>query len=158
LSGNGGAFPTDFDRFRQIWDVDCEYQPDDCGRSKPVLMVAKERRGGQMIVMRGPELRACRQVPFDVGDETLVVSYSIPAELGCFLSLGWRLPRYVLCTFTECCAAINGLDIAGLEKRRPKLFEALDLFGLRHPPLSHKMEMRARILAKPESEYTAQDW
>jgi hypothetical protein len=121
-------------------------------------MVARERRTGRTIVMRGPELRACRQAPFDVGDAVLITSYSIPAELGCFLALRWELPRHVLCTFTECIAQINGLDIVGLEKRRPKLFEALDLYGLPHPALSYKMEMRDRILAAPESEYTPQDW
>jgi hypothetical protein len=158
LSGNGVACPTSFDRFKQIWDIDFEYQLDACGRPLPILMVAKERRGGRVIVMRGPELRACRQAPFGIGDETLITSYSIPAELGCFLSLGWREPQHLLCTFTETCAAINGLPIEGLAKRRPKLFEALDLFGIEHPPLSYKMQMRDRILAKPESEYTPQDW
>jgi DNA polymerase family A len=157
LSGNGAVCPTSFDRFREIWGVDFEFQPDDCGRPVPVLMVAKEH-GGRTIVMRGPELRGCGQAPFDVGDDVLVTSYSIPAELGCFLSLNWHEPRHVLCTFTEVSAQINGLDIVGLEKRRPKLFEAMDLFGLPHPPLSYKMQMRNRILAKPESEYTPQDW
>jgi hypothetical protein len=158
LFDSGAACPSSWSRFRQLWDIDFEYQLDACGRSWPILMVAKERRSGRVIVMRGPELRACRQAPFDIGDETLVTSYSIPAELGCFLSLTWREPQHVLCTFTECCAAINGLPIEGLAKRRPKLFEALDLFGIEHPPLSYKMQMRERILAKPESDYTPQDW
>ena len=143
---SGAACPSSWSRFRQLWDIDFEYQLDACGRSWPILMVAKERRSGRVIVMRGPELRACRQAPFDIGDETLVTSYSIPAELGCFLSLTWREPQHVLCTFTECCAAINGLPIEGLAKRRPKLFEALDLFGIEHPPLSYKMQMRERGL------------
>jgi hypothetical protein len=152
------AFPASFDPFKEIRDIDFEYKIDSCGRSRPILMVARERRRGHTIVMRGPELRACREPPFDVGAETLITSYSIPAELGCFLDLTWREPQHCMCTFTETCAATNGLPIEGLERRRPKLYEALDLFGLPHPPLSYKMEMRDRILAKPEHEFSAQDW
>jgi hypothetical protein len=157
LSDSGAAFPISWDRFREIWSVDFEYQMDDCGRSRPFLMVAKERRSGRVIIMRGPELRACRQAPFNTG-EALMTSYSNPAELGCFLDLTWSEPRHCLCTFTETCAAINGLDTIGLEKRRPKLYEAMDLFSLPHSPLSYKMGMRDRILGTPESDFTPQDW
>ena len=53
MSDSSAAFPTDFDRFRQIWDVDFEYQPDSCGLPWPTLMVPKERRSSRIIIVRG---------------------------------------------------------------------------------------------------------
>lgn len=34
--------------------------------------------------------------PFPIGDDTLFVAYYASAELGCFLELGWPIPKYVL--------------------------------------------------------------
>ena len=48
----------------------------------------------------------------------------------------------MLCTYFETSAAINGLDIDGLEKKRPSLLEACDLFGIPHMTKEHKAEMR----------------
>ena len=33
--------------------------------------------------------------PFDIDDDTLIVGYSLWAEMTCFLQLGWRFPKHV---------------------------------------------------------------
>ena len=98
----------------------------------PVSLFCKEYRTGAEI---GPldrdEILKLRRAPFDTA-RALMTSYSIVAELACFKVLGWPMPENVLCTYFETCAAINGLDIVGLIKKRPKLTEACDLFGIEH--------------------------
>jgi hypothetical protein len=51
--------------------------------------------------------------------------------------LRWSLPRLGLCTYVETSAAINGLDIVGLIKKRPTLLEACDLFDIPHMAAEH---------------------
>jgi hypothetical protein len=69
--------------------------------------------------------------------------------------LGWPLPRHALCTYFETAAAINGLDLVGLENKRPSLLEACDLFDIPHMSKDHKAHVRELILSK--TEYTADD-
>ena len=78
-------------------------------RPVPVAMFAKEHRTGAVRTLRRPELLACTKAPFNTGPDTLVVAYSIVAELTCFRMLGWPLPQHALCTYFETAAAINGL-------------------------------------------------
>ena len=33
--------------------------------------------------------------PFDIDDDTLIVGYSLWAEMTCFMQLGWRFPKHV---------------------------------------------------------------
>jgi hypothetical protein len=123
MSCGCGGLPTDFDRFREIWQVDFEFRQDDNHRPVPIAMFAKERRTGTEISMRRAQLLACTRAPFDTGPNTLIIGYSVIAELSCFHVLHWPAPRNVLCTYTEISAAINGLDIEGLTEKRPKLIE-----------------------------------
>jgi hypothetical protein len=85
----------------------------------------------------------------------LVTSYSIVAELSCFKVLGWPLPRQLLCSYFETAAAINGLDIIGLEEMRPGLLEACDLFAIPHMPKDHK---RMRDLILNNVTYSDDQW
>ena len=45
--------------------------------------------------------------PFDIGDDTLVVGYSLWAEMTCFLVLGWRFPVHVYDLHTAYLATTN---------------------------------------------------
>jgi hypothetical protein len=120
-------------------------------------MFAKEHRTGAEITMRREQLLACTKAPFDIGPDTLITSYSIIAELSCFRVLHWPLPRNLLCTYFETCAAINGLDIIGLTEKRPGLIGACDLFGIPHSMTTeHKDRMRDLILEN--SNYTEAQW
>jgi DNA polymerase I len=157
MSSGCAGLPTSFDRYREIWDHDFEFRQDGNHRPVPVALFAKEHRTGTEITMRREQLLACTKAPFDVGPDTLVTSYSIVAELSCFRVLHWPLPRNLLCTYFETCAAINGLDIVGLTEKRPGLLGACDLFGIPHSMTTeHKDRMRDLILKN--SNYTEAQW
>ena len=157
MSCNCAGLPPSFDRFREIWRHDFEYRQDANHLPVPVALFAKEQRTGREI---GPfnreQLLAMTRAPFDTGPDVLVTSYSIVAELSCFLALGWPMPHNLICTYFETCAAINGLDIEGLLKRRPRLLEACELFGLPHSSPERKKYMRDLILNNEE--YTDEQW
>jgi len=156
MSSDCGGLPTSFGRFREIWNVDFEFRQDKNHCPVPVAMFAKEHRTGAEIFMRRGELLACTRAPFDTGPDTLVIGYSVVAELSCFRVLRWPLPRHVLCSYFETAAAINGLDIVGLDKKRPSLLEACDLFNIPHMSKEHKAHVRDIILNN--TEYTEEQW
>ena len=154
---NSAGLPNSFDRFRAIWHVDFEYRQDHNHLPVPVAMFAKEHRTGAEI---GPlnrnQLLNLRWAPFDTGPDVLVTSYSIVAELSCFRALAWPMPRHLLCSYFETAAAINGLDIIGLEEKRPGLLEACDLFTIPHMPKDHKKHLRDLILNNET--YSDEQW
>jgi hypothetical protein len=156
MSCNSADLPSSFDRFREVWHWDFEYRQDANHCPVPVAMFAKERRTGAEISMRRAELLASTRIPFDIGLETLVVSYSAVAELTCCAQLNLPMPRNVLCTYFETGAAINGLDIDGLMMKRPSLLEACDLFDIPHMAKERKAEMRELILNR--TEYSEEEW
>src|SRR6516225_5388359 len=118
------ASPTDpLARFRTIWDIDFEYQTDVYLHPRPTCMFARERRSGREIFMWRPQLLELRQAPFETGPDDLVIAYSSPAEMSCFRMLGWPAPHNVLDPYVETIAAINGLEIEGLQEKRPSLPE-----------------------------------
>ena len=52
---------------------------------------------------------ACDRAPFDIGPQSLFVAYYVPAEMGCFIPLGWPMPQYVLDLYVEHRVETNGL-------------------------------------------------
>jgi DNA polymerase-1 len=156
MLNNSAAWPTSFNRYREIWGHDFEFKIDDNHRPVPIALFAKEHRTGREISMRRAQLLACTKAPFDTGPDTLVTSYSIVAELSCFRVLRWPLPTNLLCTYFETSAAINGLDITGLTEKRPKLVEACELFGIPHIDAADKARIINTILTKDE--YSPEEW
>jgi DNA polymerase family A len=147
MSCSSAGLPSSFDRFRAIWHVDFEYRQDGNHLPVPVAMFAREHRTGTEIgPLRRDQLLSMRRAPFDTGSDVLVTSYSIVAELSCFKVLSWPMPRHLMCSYFETSAAINGLDIVGLEEKRPGLLEACDLFAIPHMPKDHKKHLRDLIL------------
>jgi hypothetical protein len=147
-------------RFKEIWAVDFEFQAYDHkeparsivaqgDRVRPVCMVAEELFSGQQIWLWqdqfGPE------PPFDIGNESLFVSYSAGAEFSCFLILGWKKPLHILDLYVEFIALGNGRGGA----RNPSLLSALEHFH--HPGIStgEKTDMRKLILH--QSSWTRQE-
>ena len=132
MSCSCADLPASFDRFDAVWQTDFEFRQDANHRPVPVSLFCKEyRTGAEIGPLNRNEILKLRRAPFDTA-RALMTSYSIVAELGCFKVLDWPFPENVLCTYFETCAAINGLDIVGLIKKRPKLTEACDLFGIEH--------------------------
>ena len=82
------------DCFRTIAVVDFEYEIDDGDLPRVLCMVAyvldeNLRHVGTIRRWRG---EFGSTPPFDIGPDTLVVGYSLWAEMTCFLQLGWRFP------------------------------------------------------------------
>jgi hypothetical protein len=75
--------------FRELWCVDFEYRPDPGERPFVVCMVARELKSGRLIRMWRDELITLHEAPFDVSRDCAFVCFFAPAELGCFLELGW---------------------------------------------------------------------
>jgi hypothetical protein len=95
--------------FREIWALDFEFVANSGERPDPVCMVARELRSGQLLRLWQDELAG--RPPFSTGDDVLFVSYFAPAEIGCFLALGWPVPLRVLDLYAEFRAETNGLPL-----------------------------------------------
>jgi DNA polymerase I len=109
-------------------------------RPRPVCMVAKEFRSGQIWRLWRGEFGSAP--PFLIGPDALFVAYYASAELGCFRALGWPKPANILDLFTEFRDRTNGLPTpAGAG-----LIGALTYFGLDTIGATGKEELRARIL------------
>ena len=95
--------------FRTIVVVDFEYEIADGGLPHVLCMVAYVldwalRHIRTIRLWRG-EFGATP--PFDIGPDTLVVGYSLWAEMTCFLQLGWRFPVHVYDLHTAYLATTN---------------------------------------------------
>ncbi len=101
-----------FNHFREIWLLDFEFRapPGHCPRV--LCMVARELRTNRLLRMWEFELRGLSKAPFSVGDDTLIVCYFAPAEMGCFVDLGWPPPRHILDLYVEYKALMNGRKLS----------------------------------------------
>jgi hypothetical protein len=142
------------DQFNTIWHCDFEFREDANHHPEPVCCYAYEQHTGQEIELWQDDLCARRAAPFDTGPRSLVVAYAANAELSCFLKLDWPFPINVLDAYVETCAAINGNTVIWPQKKRPKLPEALRLFGLEGMSVETKEKMRDLILHN--TDYTRQ--
>jgi DNA polymerase-1 len=169
MSSNCAASSTEagtawFDDYAAIWHCDFEFVEDANHHPVPVCMFAHEQHTGRLIQMWRHELLASRQAPFETGPESLFVAYAANAELSCFLALGWQFPKNVLDVYVETIAAINGNDIIWMEDKRPKLPEALQLFGMMPTiDVKEKQRMIGVILDNypnytPEQQYEIQNY
>ena len=140
-----------------IWHTDFEYRQDANHHPVPVCMFAQEQHTGREIFLRREELLTLQRAPFGTGPNDLMIAYSAHAELSCFQALGWPFPRNVLDAFVETCAGINGLDIEGLEKKRPNILEALELFGLPSRYTKAEKEAMRQLILNHEC-YSAEQW
>ena len=127
---------TYLDEYREVWFCDFEFRADPGERPVIHCMVAKELRSGRTFRLWGDELGA--EAPFSVDADALFVAYYAPAELGCFLSLGWPLPERILDLYVEFRAATNGLTLTSGRG----LLGALVHFGIDSMAAAEKSEMR----------------
>lgn len=137
--------------FHNIWVVDFEYKSEPGDRPEPVCMVAKNISSSQEIRLWGAELTDRSSAPFNVGTEDLFVSFYAPAEIGCYLSLGWRLPENVLDLFAENRVATNGMKC----RFGDGLLGALARRSLSHQGAVEKDAMRELILGRQK--WTSQE-
>lgn len=123
--------------FKQIRVMDFEFQFSSGGLPRPVAMVAYDIVTGIYIRWGPPELVPGSTPPFPMGDDTLVVTFFGSAEMGCFLALGWPMPRWLLDLYAEFRWLTSGRELplvgepAGRRRRsRHSLLAALSYFGL----------------------------
>jgi hypothetical protein len=138
--------------FRAVWTSDFEYGGKPGAPPEPLVLVARELLTGRQLKVFGGELLQLSRPPFPVGDDSLFTSYYLPAELSCFMALGWPLPRHLCCLYTEFRALTNGRRL--MAGGRTQL-GALAFFGLPGMDAAAKDAYRELAIRGPE---TPDEW
>ena len=122
--------------FRRIVVLDFEYEIEDGGLPNVLCLVAYLLDGsGRLIeIIRRWRGEFGTSPPFDMDDDTLVVGYSLWAEMTCFLVLGWRFPTYVYDLHTAYLSVSNILLPYNPDekriKQRKRLSDACRAYGI----------------------------
>ena len=89
--------PSRRQHFRRIVVLDFEYEIEDGGLPHVLCLVAYILDGNCQHIETVRRWRGefGTSPPFDIGDDTLIVGYSLWAEMTCFMELGWRFPKHV---------------------------------------------------------------
>jgi DNA polymerase-1 len=128
-----------------VWLVDFEFHPAHGREGNPpvtVCMVARELHSGRTLRFWQQELARLASAPFPTDGTALFVAYYAPAEMGCFIALGWPMPVNVLDLFIAFRRNTNG-------KRIPAgngLLGALAYYGLDALAADEKDAMRDLVL------------
>jgi DNA polymerase I len=135
-------------------DFEFEFGGRDGNLPRPVCMVAKELRTGEIWGLWRDEFGP--EPPFPIGADALFVSFTASAELGCFLALGWPMPARILDLSAEY-RLLRNLDYprgTPKELREKKgLVDACRFFGISAIGTGEKSVIRRRILeGEPFSE------
>ena len=95
--------------FEAVWVIDFEYHRPDGWLPDPLCVVARELRSGRQIERWLPkgDPGPC---PYDVGPGSVLIAHGSNAEWLCHIVLGWPLPIYVLDTYAEARANLNGAE------------------------------------------------
>jgi hypothetical protein len=117
-------------------------------------MCARELRSGRELNIWGDELRRRSTAPFNIGTDSVFVSYAAAAEMGCFQKLGWRPPVNILDLFAEHRVETNGKQLP----LGDSLLGALSIRGLAHMDAGDKHEMRKLMMSKRTlAEYSGEE-
>jgi hypothetical protein len=95
--------------FRRIVVLDFEYEIEDGGLPNVLCLVAYILDGNcrHIETVRRWRGEFGTSPPFDIDDDTLIVGYTLWAEMTCFLVLGWRFPVHVYDLHTAYLATSN---------------------------------------------------
>ncbi len=131
--------------YERIHFIDFEYEDGGVAGNNPrvVCLVVRDSKAGSVKRYWRDELNKMSAAPFDIGSETLLVAYFAPAEMQCFLMLGWPRPENFLDLFAEFRRLTNGQHLA----YGKGLVGALRYFGLDSFVPAQKDEMRQLILS-----------
>jgi hypothetical protein len=111
-------------------------------RQRPVCLVAKELRTGQVWRLWRDELLSLARAPFPTGSDACILAYYASAEMGTFRAHNWARPHNIIDLFAEFRCLTNGLPtVAG-----SGLLGALAHFGLDMMGAQEKDAMRLLIL------------
>ena len=126
--------------FDEIWAADFEYEAKSGARPSPVCMVAKELISGRAVRLWRGEFGP--EPPFRIDARALFVAWYAPAELSCFLALGWPLPARILDLYAEFRVKTNGLSLP----LGRSLLSALSYHGIPSITSDEKKSMRDLVL------------
>jgi hypothetical protein len=142
---------------REIWCVDFEFYPGpglaNGGREgdkfTPLCLVAHEIRSGRIVRLWQDELGPFP--PYRLDADALIVGYTISAEFGCHIALGWGQPARALDPYVEFRHYVNdgAVKSGDREKGFHSLAGALQYFCEDGIDTAHKTDMRDRILQGP---------
>ena len=122
--------------FKEIWCIDFEFYVPEGERPEVLCMVAMEVNSGRCCRLWIDQLTD--MPPFAIGSDTLVVAYYASAEISCFLSLGWPMPKNLMDLYVEFRCLHNGLSpMSGYG-----LLGALTTYGIAGIDGCEKKEMR----------------
>jgi DNA polymerase I len=127
--------------FARVVLEDFEFIPAPGERPDVVCMVFHDLITGQTTRLWRDQLTD--QLPYDGGDDTLVVSFVFNAEGACHLSLNQPLPKNILDLSPEFKCHVNG---KGIPRKNQGLIGALQYFGLSSIAPKRKDAMRARVM------------
>ena len=131
--------------YERIYSIDFEYEDGGVAGNNPrvVCLVVREFRTGAVKRYWRDALLEMTVAPFDIGPDTLVVAYFAPAEMQCFMALGWPRPENLIDLFAEFRRLTNGQHLADGKG----LVGALWYFGLERLVPAQKGEIRQLILS-----------
>ena len=89
-----------FEEYDAIWDVKFAFSQPPGEVPAPFYLVAEDVHTGQRIHLTGNDLQKSMP-PFTTEERSLFIGYDAAVEWGCFLSLGWPLPKQVLDLYVE---------------------------------------------------------
>jgi DNA polymerase I len=130
-----------FQSFSEIVVLDTEFHTAQVvgNRPVPVCLCALELRSRrEHRIWFEPGAALINPLP----PEALYVAYTASAEWGCYLALGWDLPRYICDLFFEFRCLTNGRH----KSVGNSLVDALTYYGCPAMPKQHKQGMRELIL------------
>jgi hypothetical protein len=127
--------------FVEIVCLDFEFQAPPGELPRPVCLVAKELRSGNLhrIWLDGEAWP--KEPPFAHGPSVLWVAFFGSAELACYLVLGWPFPVWLVDVYVEFRVLTNGFPV------NSSLLGALEYFGIGGMSADQKEDYRQRILA-----------
>src|SRR5262249_30580793 len=123
--------------YEHVQLVDFEFCTEPAGRlPKPVCMVAHDLATMQTARswLWDEPPTVC---PVACGPQDLLVAYHAPAELSCYLALGWDMPENIL----DLCAEFKRLR-SGLTGMKKSMADAMNYYGLDCLDTVHKTEMQ----------------
>lgn len=123
-------------QFKEIWLIDFEYSVEEGNHPKPICLVAKEYNSKKVMKIWEYDLKKMKSSPFS--DDALIVAYYAVAEMSCYLTLNWSLPKFILDLYVEFRNHTN-------EKWKAcgnGLIGALSYFGIESISYVEKTEMR----------------
>jgi DNA polymerase I len=142
--------------FKEIWLRDFEFVSRPGEHPDVVCLAARELRSGQTLRLWRDELGFVP--PYQIGDDSLFVSFVANAECACHLALGWPLPVHEL----DLSPAFRNLTNGRYTPEGKGLLGALRYFGFGTISQKQKDANRDRIMQgwpfTPEERQKTQDY